>query len=64
MALPVVAVDQVIEVHANELTQPVETIGLERCELRALAEVRDIEAHNAARQLPLLLHGTASTELR
>src|SRR5215469_12232795 len=64
MALPVVAVDQVIEVHANELTQRVEAVGLESCKLSAPADVRDIEAHNAPRQLPVLLHVTASNELR
>jgi len=47
MALPVVAVDQVVEVHAHELTQLVEAIRLERCELRAPSDVADIEAQVA-----------------
>jgi hypothetical protein len=64
MALLTVPIDQVIEVHANELAQRSEAISFERCEFRAPADAGDIEAHDAARHLPVLLHGTASTELR
>src|SRR6516225_9314357 len=39
MAFPVVAVDQVVKVHANERTQCVEEIRFETCELRLPAVI-------------------------
>jgi hypothetical protein len=43
MALPVEALDQILDLHANELIQCVEAIRLKRRELRPPADVGDVE---------------------
>jgi transposase-like protein len=43
MALPVEALDQILDLHANELIQRVEAIRLKRRELRPPADVGDVE---------------------
>jgi len=64
LTVSVVPVDQVVEVQANELAQPLIAIRFEGSKVHPPTDVTDVEAHNTTRHLFVLLHGTASTELR